>query len=252
MDVEQFMKSMETIFGDLLTRFDKGEEYAFYEYGPKSIHRVGYATNITPEIVRQAADLNIDRILTHHDAWHFIYGMQEECHVQLKKHCIHHFFIHLPLDYADFGTCSSLFNAIGIDNLIQPSVHHEDRSIPGIGEYKVPIAFEELHERMKYELNEDVRAWKHSSKDIHRVGIVTGAGNSTLSIRDAHESGCDAYITGERTLYTILYAKYIGMNLIVGSHTFTELFGVRSLARKLKELVPYVEIIELKEEHFET
>ena len=41
------------------------------------------------------------------------------------------------------------------------------------------------------------------------------------------------------------------MNLIVGSHTFTEIFGVRSLAQKLQERFPDVEVIQLYEEHME-
>ncbi|WP_282942365.1 Nif3-like dinuclear metal center hexameric protein [Paenibacillus sp. RC67] len=251
MKAEQWMKTMNVIFGDLLTQFDEGEEFAFYKYGPESIHRIGYATNITPDIIRQAADHKIDLIMTHHDAWHFIYGMKEECHDLLRIHGIHHFFVHLPLDYADFGTCPSLLKAIGTDRLIQPSIHHETRSVPGIGEFNLTLTLEELHERMKTVLDEDVRVWKHSNKRIERVGLVTGAGNSTLSIRDAHEAGCDVYITGEKTLYTIQYAQYIGMNLIVGSHTFTEIFGVRSLTEKLSERFPYLEFIELKEAHIE-
>ncbi|MNR62849.1 metal-binding protein [compost metagenome] len=70
-------------------------------------------------------------------------------------------------------------------------------------------------------------------------------------MRDAHLFGCDAYITGEKILYTIQYAKFINMNLIVGSHTFTEIFGVKSFAEKIKEKYDTLEIIELVEEHIE-
>jgi putative NIF3 family GTP cyclohydrolase 1 type 2 len=83
------------------------------------------------------------------------------------------------------------------------------------------------------------------------VGIVTGAGNSTNNILDAVNLGCDAYITGEKSLYTVQYAQYVGMNLIVGSHTFTEIFGVRSLVEQIKRKFNHLEIIELTEEHFE-
>ncbi|MGO4277095.1 Nif3-like dinuclear metal center hexameric protein, partial [Paenibacillus sp. TAF58] len=121
LNFEQFKGTIEIIFGDLLAQFDVGEEYAFYEFGPKFINRVGYSTNITPEIIKQAAENNVELIITHHDAWEFIFGMKEECHSLLKKHEISHFFVHLPLDYADFGTCSSLFKALGINELIQKS-----------------------------------------------------------------------------------------------------------------------------------
>ncbi|GGA16051.1 hypothetical protein GCM10008018_70870 [Paenibacillus marchantiophytorum] len=50
---------------------------------------------------------------------------------------------------------------------------------------------------------------------------------------------------------TIQYAKFIKMNLIVGSHTFTEIFGVKSLSEKIKEKYESLEIIELVEDHIE-
>ena len=46
------------------------------------------------------------------------------------------------------------------------------------------------------------------------------------------------------------HAKFKGINLIVGS-TFTEVFGVESLAHKLKERDNSIEITRLNEEHLE-
>ncbi|WP_235549605.1 Nif3-like dinuclear metal center hexameric protein [Paenibacillus sp. Soil766] len=177
--------------------------------------------------------------------------MQEECHKLLASYGISHFFVHLPLDYAEFGTCTSLFKAIGINNVIQQSIDIEGRSLPGIGEFESPISFQELSDRVSTVLSENIKTWKHSEKLIKRVGIITGAGNSTKCLRDAHNSECDVYITGEKILYTIQYAKFIKMNLIVGSHTFTEIFGVKSLSEKIKEKYDSLEIIGLVEDHSE-
>lgn len=49
----------------------------------------------------------------------------------------------------------------------------------------------------------------------------------------AAEKNCDINITGEKVLYIIEYAKFTGMNLIISSHTFTEIFGIESLSKKL-------------------
>lgn len=62
------------------------------------------------------------------------------------------------------------------------------------------------------------------------------------------EEGCDLYLTGEKILYSIEYAKLNGLNLIVGSHTFTELFGVKSMLEGLE--LKGIEILEI-EEHLE-
>lgn len=251
MNIELFKKAVASLFGDLLKQYVVGDEYALYEYGPQTVGRIGYATNITPEIVEQAAAQKVDMIISHHDAWDFVFGMKEECHSLLKRYGINHYFIHAPLDYADFGTCHSLFKALGINKIIRQSTEHDNRSIPGIGELEDPLTFEELVDKVRLVLDEDVKSWKNLDNRIKRVGIITGAGNSNLSIRDALHAGCDVYITGEKTLYTIQYAKFAGINLIVGSHTFTEIFGVRALCDLLKEKFGDLEILQLQEEHLE-
>jgi hypothetical protein len=65
MQSDQFIETTHLFFGDLLKLFDEGEEYTFYNFGPQLISRIGFATNITPDIVRQAADKKVDLIITH-------------------------------------------------------------------------------------------------------------------------------------------------------------------------------------------
>jgi putative NIF3 family GTP cyclohydrolase 1 type 2 len=75
-----------------------------------TISKIGYATNITPDVIREAKINNVDLIVTHHDAWHFIFGLKNECHRLLKKNKINHVFVHSPLDSCDFGTNATLIN----------------------------------------------------------------------------------------------------------------------------------------------
>lgn len=251
MNVNSFHSTINSLFGELLEQFKNEGEYAFYEFGPEQIHRVGFATNMTPEIVRQAMDQQVQLIITHHDAWNFIFGMREECHRLLKQHGVHHFFIHLPLDYAKFGTCNTLLEALGA-TIVYDSQHVDGMTIPGVGELPTPIPFEEMVGRISSVLNEEVFSWKNSDRLIRRIGMITGAGHATEQIREADSLGCDVYITGEKSLYSVQYAQYIGMNMIVGSHTFTEVLGVRSLVEHIKAQHPSLEVVWLKEEHVET
>lgn len=41
--------------------------------------------------------------------------------------------------------------------------------------------------------------------------------------------GCDTYITGEYVLHSQQYARLMGINLLVGSHTNTEILGIHAL-----------------------
>ncbi|QTH45777.1 hypothetical protein J4772_15935 [Cohnella sp. LGH] len=73
-----------------------------------------------------------------------------------------------------------------------------------------PVDFNELVERFSDILAEDIKAWQFGGKKVKRIGMITGAGDRT----------------------DCLHSAKIGMNLIVGSHTFTEIFGVKALAHK--------------------
>lgn len=105
--------------------------------------------------------------------------------------------------------------------------------------------------RVEAVLQEPVLVWRNHSRLIRRVGMVTGGGNSTHDVHEAVEKDCDVYLTGERVLYTVQYAKFAGINLVVGSHTFTEILGVKSLAQKLKEAFPALVVVKVQEEHLE-
>jgi putative NIF3 family GTP cyclohydrolase 1 type 2 len=248
MKLSQFKKTIETLFpAELLAVHD---DFGWVSKIKDDVHRIGYCTNLSLEAIESAAKQNVDLLLTHHDAWDFLYGLREACIEKLNHYKMNHFYIHGPLDYAEFGTCTSLMNALGIDSLIQPAAYDEG-DVPGIGEFSVPVPFESLKSKASSAMNESVRTWKHHERPVKRIGMVTGAGHSSGSIKIALDAGCDTYITGEATLYTVQYALFTGINLIAGSHTFTELFGVESLANKIKEKHRDVQLVKIEESHFE-
>jgi len=66
-----------------------------------------------------------------------------------------------------------------------------------------------------------------------KIGIVTGGfGNLDQVVR----AGLDTLITGEVDYPTEVKAKELGINLILGGHKETEVFGVRLLADYLKNI----------------
>lgn len=100
-------------------------------------------------------------------------------------------------------------------------------------------------------LGEKVQSWKFNNKDINRVFILCGAGHLTSDMKQAVDEECDLYLTGEKILYSIEYAKLNKMNLVVGSHTFIELFGVKSMAELVSDEFNDVEIVLIDEQHLE-
>ena len=115
MEYRQLKKIMMNMFS-----YDKLQalptEWGFFNEIDRDIKRVGYATNLSQEIIRKASEESIDFLLTHHDSWEFIYGLKESCNQMLKQRGISHAFFHAPLDDADFGTSASLAKALGVSN----------------------------------------------------------------------------------------------------------------------------------------
>jgi len=218
--------------------------------GTEEIKKIGYCTNLTLDTIEEAKNNKVDLMITHHDAWDFIFGLKEACEEKLLEYNISHYFNHLPLDDCDFGTNNSLIEKLGLE-IIEKS-HQEDGFYCGrIAEFDEEITFEELVQKLESILEEPVKAWKFNDKKIKRVGLVCGGGGLTPDVKEAVEKNCDVYITGERILYTIEYAQFTRIDLIVGSHTFTEIFGIESLAKKIKDKFQDIEIISLNEEHLE-
>lgn len=249
MNLDQFELAIKKLFKKEMLEEHEGD-YGFLCTSNNSFSKVGYCTNLTPETIEEAVKNKVDLMITHHDAWDFIYGLRDECVKKLQENNISHFFIHGPLDFVEFGTCTSLMKVLGIDTIKQYS-YYKNGAIPGIGEFNSPLSFSTLLEKVSFELNEPVRAWRNNQREVKRVGILTGAGNSTDHIKLALDAGCDTYITGEANLYTIQYAQFVGINLLVGSHTFTEIFGLESLVERINEIHNEFEMIKIYEPHVE-
>ena len=247
-DFEDFI--IDTFTKEKLELVKGKNEYGFTNIGREDVLKLGYCTNLTVESAKEAVKNNVNLLITHHDAWEWMSGLKEDSLRILKQNNITHFYIHLPLDDAEFGNNTSILKKLGF-KVIDKFSNDGGMYCGRIGEIDEPIEFEKLVNRIEMLLEEPMRKWKNNERLIKKIGVITGAGFSAIDIKDAVELGCDAYFTGEKILYTVQYAQYSKINLIVGSHTFTEIFGLESLAKMINEKYPLVEIIRIQEEHIE-
>jgi dinuclear metal center YbgI/SA1388 family protein len=137
---------------------------------------------------------------------------------------------HLPLDvHPDVGNNAVLARALGI-------------AIQGpFGEYKgQPVGVwglldstrEEFGARLEEVLGGAVKLVPGGPERIRRVGVITGgAGSETASAREA---GLAAFVTGEGAHHNFFDAEEGGVNLFLGGHYATEVWGVRALAAQLE------------------
>lgn len=226
-------------------------EYGFTHVEKDQFIRIGYCTNLTPYTASEAVRQKIDLLLTHHAAWDWMHGMKASCVEELKKGCVSHYFIHLPLDDAPFGNNTTLLEKLGF-TVKMPFFKENDYYCGYVGEVEEEIPLNTLIGRVESLLGESVQHWENHDKKIKRLGVVTGAGYSSDALLEAKNLECDAYLTGEKLLYTVLYAEHTKMNLIVGSHTFTELFGLEHFCRMLKTRYPSLAIIPIEAPHLES
>lgn len=221
------------------------EEWGFFNETERDIRRIGYATNLTGEIIEHAKENEVDFLLTHHDSWEFIYGLKEHCNKMLQESCITHAFFHAPLDDADFGTSASLAQALGMGDC-KKVMPYRELYYGGVAGEIEPMDFEAFSERLTHILQEHVRCHRNNDRPVCRIAVAAGAGNMTSEMRVAAELGCDTYVTGEYALYSQQYAAFCGMNLFVGSHTNTEILGVKSMAEQLAS-EGKIELIRIRE-----
>lgn len=249
MDVTYIVERINDLFNVTSKKIYFSESGITY-HADKKVKKIGYCVNLTLETIEEARIHGVDMMVTHHDAWDEIYGLKEACVEKLAEHGISHYYNHLPLDDCDFGTNDSLLKKLNFKD-IKKTHEWEGLYFGRVAEYDEEIGFYELVKNIEELLEEPVKFWQFNEKKVKRVGLVCGNGGPTTCLKESVENKCDVYITGEHNLYTIQYAKFKGINLIIGSHTFTEFFGIESLALKLNESIKELVVVKLNEEHYE-
>ncbi|MBY0097836.1 Nif3-like dinuclear metal center hexameric protein [Mesobacillus maritimus] len=249
MDVVHIVENIDNLFHVTSKEIYSSESGITYN-ADKKVNKIGYCVNLTLETIEQASVHGVELMVTHHDAWDEIYGLREACIEKLAEYGISHYYNHLPLDDCNFGTNDSLLKKLNLE-IVKRTHEWEGLYFGRIAECDEEIEFNELVNNMENLLEEPVKFWQFNDKKVKRVGLVCGNGAPTACLKEAVENKCDVYITGECNLYTIQYAQFKGINLIIGSHTFTEIFGIESLALKLNENIKELEVVRLNEKHDE-
>ncbi len=197
------------------------------------VSKFAVALNTSLTTIVGAAKAGANLLLVHHTSWRDIdLHVRDEKFGALAAGTLSLYGAHASLDCApNFGNGWVLAELIGV------AVDGTFGDFAG-GHAGVIGAcsgsFAELIQRTSRELRVEVEAHQHA-KTFGRVAIITGAGGTTTDLDAAREAGADTYITGEGSMYTRMFAKETGMNLIFGTHYATEAPGIRALGGRLGE-----------------
>jgi dinuclear metal center YbgI/SA1388 family protein len=144
---------------------------------------------------------------------------------------------HLPLDiHSKVGNNAQLAAALGLKSA-QPFL--EEKGQPVGLKIRASVPRSELVRKLQKAVNGPVKIFGFGPKQARAIGIVTGAAGSEI-YRVADE-GIDTFITGEAPHWAAVAAEEVGVNLLLGGHYATEVFGVKALAEHLSKrfIVPW-------------
>lgn len=198
--------------------------------GGPMVSKVGLAVNCSFQAIEGAAQRGCDLLITHHAAWpHIDRHLSEQKYDRLRQLGMNYYVAHECLDLApDFGTSGALARAVRV--AVQGTFDVEGEAIAVHG--MTTGHFVEFVVRVGNQLGVEPRRWRNTDSFGH-VGIIPGWGGQTDWMAQAQSLGCDTFLTGEANMFSILFAKEAGMNLVVAGHYATEIPGVMALSARI-------------------
>jgi dinuclear metal center YbgI/SA1388 family protein len=202
------------------------------------VTHIAAAVDFSGSTIEAAARARANMLIVHHGMfWGGLQRIDGPLYLRVRslvQHDIAVYAAHLPLDrHPELGNNALLARAL----LLEPS--------SGFGRFQaidVGVAGEsdlltiELLGRataFAAEHGGSVRATPITDKRrTRRWAIVTGAGASSDSLREAATQGIDTLIVGEGPHHTAVEAAELGLVVIYAGHYATETLGVQALARK--------------------
>lgn len=198
------------------------------------VKRVAVAVDAVQATIEAAVADGADLLLVHHgmfwDGHQPVTGRRYRRLKTLLDADLAVYSAHLPLDvHPEVGNNAVLARALGID-------------VQGpLGDYKglpvgvwgtVDLRREALAARLDETLGSRVKLVPGGPERVRRVGVITGGAGG--EVQAALAAGLDAFISGEGAHHHFFDAEEGGINLYLGGHYATEVWGVRALGAHLE------------------
>jgi dinuclear metal center YbgI/SA1388 family protein len=208
----------------------------------KPVKKVGWAVDADIESIRKAGKEKVDFLIVHHGLFWGSSALDRKIRVkrirEAKRLGVAIYSSHLPLDaHPELGNSIGLLKALGLGDSKRKQFGVAMGRAIGWKVEGVKIRISDLVFRirdLRRNEGEKVRRWEGvkvieaGPKICRWIGIVTGGfGDLDQVVR----AGLDTLITGEADYPTEVKAKELGINLILGGHRETEVFGAMEIAR---------------------
>ncbi|PYK19858.1 MAG: Nif3-like dinuclear metal center hexameric protein [Verrucomicrobia bacterium] len=199
------------------------------------VTKIGASVDVSTRVLADAAKQNVDLLIVHHGLfWPGLQPVTGALRRQLElafENNIALYSAHLPLDlHAQVGNNALLVAALGLKSN-QPFFEEKGQLI-GV-KARASLPRNELDRKLQKALSGPVKTFMFGPKKTGTIGVITGGAGSEI-YRIAQE-GIDTFITGEAPHWAAVAADELGMNLLLGGHYATEVFGVKALAAHLSK-----------------
>jgi dinuclear metal center YbgI/SA1388 family protein len=199
------------------------------------VTKIGASVDASTRVLAAAAKQNVDLLIVHHGL--FWSGLQPVTGVLRRQldlafeNNIALYSAHLPLDlHPRVGNNALLAAALGLKSNL-PFFEEKGQMIGLKAGASLPR--DELNRKLQKALSGSVRAFMFGPKKTGTIGVITGGAGS--EIYKVAQEGIDTFITGEAPHWAAVAADELGMNLLLGGHYATEVFGVKALAAHLSK-----------------
>ncbi|MDQ6669377.1 MAG: Nif3-like dinuclear metal center hexameric protein [Chloroflexota bacterium] len=197
------------------------------------VHRIAAAVNTSFAATNASQAAGAGLLLVHHATWASIdHQLRARKEAALRAANISLYAAHAALD------CHPVFgNSDALARLLQVRIDGRFGTYAGgqAGVFgQASGSLTEFIERIAAVLGVSPEVWENSPS-FGQVAILAGGGGWTGLLREAQTLGCDTYVTGEGSMYTVLYARETEMNLVLGTHYATEMHGIQTLASHVGE-----------------
>ena len=208
------------------------------------VTRLAAAVDVSTRVLTEAAKKKVDLLIVHHGLfWAGLQPVRSALRRQLQlafENDISLYSAHLPLDiHPKVGNNAQLAAALGLKSaqrncrasVPDAEAFLEEKGQPIGLKARVSMPRSELVRKLRRALNGPIKLFDFGPKQTRTIGIVTGGAGSEI-YRVAQEN-IDTFITGEAPHWAAVAAEELGMNLLLGGHYATEVFGVKALAAHL-------------------
>jgi dinuclear metal center YbgI/SA1388 family protein len=208
----------------------------------RQVKKIGWAVDADMQSIRKAGKEKVDFLIVHHGLFWGNSALDRKIRAkrirEAKRLGIAIYSSHLPLDaHPELGNSIGLLRALSLEKWKRKRFGRAMGREIGWKVEGVKIRISDLGFRirdLRSNEGEKVRSWdgvkviEAGPKVCRRIGIVTGGFGDLDQVVKA---GLDTLITGEADYPTEVKARELGLNLILGGHRETEIYGVQSMAQ---------------------